>query len=260
MIDWLYNLPEIAIVALVAALLATVIVWLPRLTGRIPGLAHADANTEFVIRMQAPLFTMTALVLTFTLVEAERNFRQVDSDLTAEASQLNQVDRLLTRYDTPEATILRPLVRTYAQSIVKDEWPRMLAGRPSRPTSIAYSRLSRAIMAMNPEPGRQSLIFAELLKSLDAAAESRERRLANVRVRLPGIYWVVISFGTLMLLFVSSTITPTRLRTTVLSAQLAVLGAFIGFTFIMDAPFVGETAVQPTALMRTIQAMEVREK
>jgi hypothetical protein len=136
----------------------------------------------------------------------------------------------------------------------------MLAGRPSRPTSIAYSRLSRAIMAMNPEPGRQSLIFAELLKSLDAAAESRERRLANVRVRLPGIYWVVISFGTLMLLFVSSTITPTRLRTTVLSAQLAVLGAFIGFTFIMDAPFVGETAVQPTALMRTIQAMEVREK
>ena len=69
--------------------------------------AHADANTEFVIRMQAPLFTMTALVLTFTLVEAERNFRQVDSDLTAEASQLNQIDRLLTRYDTPAATILR---------------------------------------------------------------------------------------------------------------------------------------------------------
>ena len=260
MIDWLYNLPEIAIVALVAALLATVIVWLPRLTGRIPGLAHADANTEFVIRMQAPLFTMTALVLTFTLVEAERNFRQVDSDLTAEASQINQVDRLLTRYDTPEATVLRPLVRAYAQSIVTNEWPRMLASRPSRPTGLAYAQLSRAIMAMNPEPGRQSLIFAELLKSLDAAAESRERRLANVRVRLPGIYWMVILFGTLVLLFVSSTITPTRLRTTVLAAQLAVLGAFIGFTFIMDAPFVGETAVQPVALARVIQSMEAREK
>ena len=148
MIDWLYGLPEIVIVALAAAILPAVIVWLPRLTGRIPGLAHADVNTEFVIRMQAPLFTMTALVLTFTLVEAERNFRQVDSDLTAEASQLNQLDRLLTRYDTPAATILRPLVRAYAQSIVKDEWPLMLGGKPSRPTGLAYAQLSRAIMAM----------------------------------------------------------------------------------------------------------------
>ena len=56
MIDWFYDLPEIAIVALAAAILAAIISRLPRLTGRIPGLAHADANTEFVIRMQAPLF------------------------------------------------------------------------------------------------------------------------------------------------------------------------------------------------------------
>ena len=152
MIDWLYALPEPLIVALAAAILATTIVYLPRLVRRVPGLAHSDVNTEFVIRMQAPLFTMTALVLTFTLVEAERNFRQVDSDLTAEASQLNQLDRLLTRYDTPAATILRPLVRGYAQSIVKDEWPRMLGGKPSRPASLAYAQLSRAIMAMDPVP------------------------------------------------------------------------------------------------------------
>jgi hypothetical protein len=260
MIDWLYALPEAALVALGAAVLATAIVYLPRVVRRIPGLAHSDTNTEFVIRMQAPLFTLTALLLTFTLVEAERNFRQVDSDLTAEASQLNQVDRLLTRYDTPAATILRPLVRAYAQSIVRDEWARMLRGKPSRPTSLAYAQLSRAVMAMDPVPGRQSLIFAELLKSLDAAAESREKRLANVRVGLPTIYWAVILFATLTLLFVSSTIGPTRLRTTVLAAQLAVLGAFIGFTFIMDAPFLGESAVRPVALTQAIQSMEIREK
>jgi cytochrome c biogenesis factor len=79
-------------------------------------------------------------------------------------------------------------------------------------------------------------------------------------VRLPATYWVVILFGTLMVLFVSSTIGPTRLRTAVLAAQLAVLGAFIGFAFIMDAPFLGETAVRPTALAKVIQVMESREK
>jgi hypothetical protein len=44
----------------------------------------------------------------------------------------------------------------------------------------------------------------------------------------------------------------------VLTAQLAVLGAFIGFVFIMDAPFIGETAVRPVALTRVIQAIENR--
>jgi hypothetical protein len=260
MIDWLYTLPELLLIALGAAALAVAIAYLPRLVRRIPGLAHSDVNTEFVIRMQAPLFTLTALVLTFTLVEAERNFRQVDSDVTAEASQLNQIDRLLARYDTPATNSLRPLIRAYAQSVVKDEWPRMLRGEASRSTGVAYAQLSRGIMAMDPAPGRQSLIFAELLKSLEAAAESRDKRLANVRVQLPGIYWVVILFGTLMVLFVSSTIGPTRLRTTVLAAQLAVLGAFIGFAFIMDAPFLGETAVRPAAFSQAIQSMENREK
>ena len=260
MTDWLYVLPELLLITLAAAALAASIVHLPRLVRRIPGLAHSDINTDFVIRMQAPLFTLTALVLTFTLVEAERNFRQVESDVTAEASQVNQIDRLLARDDPTAARNLRPLVRAYAQSIVKDEWPRMLRGEASRPTSTAYAQLSRGITAMDPVPGRQSLIFAELLKSLDGAAESRERRLANVRVRLPGIYWAVILFGTLMVLFVSSTIGPTRLRTTVLAAQLAVLGAFIGFAFIMDAPFLGETAVRPAAFAQAIQTMESREK
>lgn len=260
MIDWLYVLPELLLIALAAAALATAVVYLPRLVGRLPGLAHSDLNTEFVVRMQAPLFTLTALVLTFTLVEAERNFRQVDSDVTAEASQVNQIDRLLARYATPAASNLRPLVRAYAQSIVTDEWPRMLRGEASRPTGAAYAQLSRGITAMDPAPGRQALIFAELLKSLDAAAESRDKRLANVRVRLPAIYWAVILFGTLMVLFVSSTISPTRLRATVLAAQVAVLGAFIGFAFIMDAPFLGETAVRSTAFSQAIQVMESREK
>ena len=239
--------------AVAAASWRPAIAYLPRLIRRIPGLAHADVNTEFVIRMQAPLFTMTALVLTFTLVEAERNFRQVDSDLTAEASHVNQIDRLLTRYDTPAAAALRPLVRAYAQSIVADEWPRMLDGKPSQPTTLAYARSVARAHDDGPRAGPLGrLIFAELLKSLDAAAEARERRLANVRVRLPGIYWAVILFATLMLLFVSSTIAPTRLRTSVLATQLAVLGAFIGFVFIMDAPFIGETAVRPVALARVI--------
>jgi hypothetical protein len=260
MTDWLYRLPELLLVTLGAGLLAVAVLRLPRWVQRVPFLAPTEPGFEFVIRMQAPLFTMTALVLTFTLVEAERNFRQVDSNVTTEASQISQLDRLLARFDAADARADRPMLRAYAQSIVRDEWPMMLRrGEGSEKTRLAFTAVSRAVLALDPEPGRQALIFAEMLKSLDAIAQSRDARLDSVTVGLPGIYWVVILFSVLMLLLVSSAIPRTPFRSAVLAAQLAVLGAFVGFVFIMDSPYKGENAVAPDAISRALVAMEKRE-
>jgi hypothetical protein len=41
---------------------------------------------------------------------------------------------------------------------------------------------------------------------------------------------------------------------------MAVLGTFIGFVFIMDAPFKGETAVTSAAILDAIDEMEKRDK
>jgi hypothetical protein len=46
----------------------------------------------------------------------------------------------------------------------------------------------------------------------------------------------------------------------VLASQLSVIGAFIGFVFIMDAPYKGETTVKPHAIARALTALEQRDK
>jgi hypothetical protein len=261
MAHWLYALPELVLLALIAGLLVAAMTYMPRLVQRVPFLAPTDAALEFVIRMQAPLFTMTALVLTFTLVEAERNFRQIDSNITTEASQINQLDRLLARFDDPAAQAGRPLLRAYVRSIVKDEWPAMLrAGEGSDKTRIAFTAVSRTVLAIDPRPGRQALIYTEMLKTLDALAQTRDARLDSVTVGLPGVYWVVILFSVVVLVGVSSTIPRTPFRSAVLGGQLAVLGAFVGFVFIMDAPYLGETAVTPQAISKALTAMEQRDR
>lgn len=90
MIDWLYSLPEVLILAAGALAMVGAILALPSLVHRLPYLRTSNENNDFVLRMQATLFTMTSLVLAFTLVEAESNFRKVDSLLAAEASQINR--------------------------------------------------------------------------------------------------------------------------------------------------------------------------
>jgi hypothetical protein len=257
MIDWLYGLPEPLLLAVSSAILVGLMVFLPALVRRLPGMAPNDANTDFVLRIQTTLFTMTSLVLTFTLVQADINFRQVDSLVSAEAARIEQFDRLLTRYGSAAAAMVRPLLRAYAQSIVNEEWPSMLSG-DNGATGRTFAPISRRVLAISPAGGRESLIFAEMLKSLDAIAESRAARLNALSIGLPAIYWDVVLFAVAMLLFVSCAVERTAFRAIVLAAQAAVLGAFIGFVFVMDQPFKGQTAISPDTLVQVIARMERR--
>jgi hypothetical protein len=185
MTDWLYGLPEVLLIVLAAGLLATAVVFLPNYVQRVPFLKPTEPGFEFIIRMQAPLFTMAALVLTFTLVEAERNFRQIDANLKTEASQFDQLDRLLMRIDHPAAQACRPLLRGYVQSVLKDEWPTMLQrGDGSDKTRLAFLTLSSAILAIAPTPGRTA---GDLRRNGEAAGRdlSCTRRPNRQRDRRP---------------------------------------------------------------------------
>jgi hypothetical protein len=260
MIDWLYSLPETLVLAMGALLMAGAILALPSLVHRLPYLRTSNENTDFVLRMQATLFTMTSLVLAFTLVEAESNFRKADSLVATEASQINRLDRLLNRYGDEQVTELRRSLMAYAKAIVDDEWPVMLRGEASDKVRLAFARLSRGIFEIEPRSPRERTIYAEILGSFDSIAESRDARLNAVSLALPKLYWQVVLFAVLMLLFITSTMQRSAFRAYVLSAQMAVMGAFIGFVFIMDQPFKGQTAVDADQLRKAIVLMENRSR
>src|SRR5262245_18008279 len=148
MFDWLYSLPDLLILTLCAALPAVVIVFLPLLVQRIPWMKPTHDNTEFVQRMQATMFTMTALVLAFTLVEAESNYRKIDALVWTEASLLRRIDRMLALYDDPAATRLRPDLVTYAEAIMQDEWWVMPKKVPSERTRQALLPVASGILKL----------------------------------------------------------------------------------------------------------------
>jgi hypothetical protein len=257
-IDWLYSLPDWLLLVACAALLAGLITILPRVTNRVPWLSPDPAKTDFVLRLQATLFTVTSFVIAFTLVEAESNFRKVDSLVSAEASSINRLDRLLVRYGHETADSVRPHLVSYARSIVSDEWPELARGDGSKKTQEVFTLVSRGVLALEPSQGRQVTIYAEILRSFDSVAEARDSRLNAVTVSLSATFWEAIGFAVLMLLFVSSNIERTSFRAIILGCQMSVLGAFIGFVFVMDHPFKGRSAVDPGAIMQTIAIMEGR--
>lgn len=260
MFDRVYSLPEGLILVLTVLLLVGLMAAMPHLVRQLRWMKHNDANTDFVIRTQATLFTMTSLVLTFTLVQADINYRQADALVTNEASRIEQMDRLMARFGDRGVLEARPLLKAYAESLVRDEWPLMLNEERHDRTAQGFAALSRLVLAIHPADERQNLVLAEMLKTMDTIADLRAQRLNMVTIRLPNLYWWVVLLAVAMLLFVSGAITPTPFRRTILCAQAAVLGGFLGFVFIMDQPFRGETAISAEPIAKAIQRMAQRRE
>ena len=257
-VDWLYSLPELALLILPAGTMALLLIVLPRFVQRLPVLAPSDANTEFVLRLQPTLFTMSSLVLAFTLVQADSNFRHADSLVSTEAARIDQLDRLLARYGEAPVREIRPMLLAYATSIVRDEWPAMLHSKGHEATARAFAEISQRILAIEPVTPRQTLILGEMLKTLDSMSDARATRLNMVTLALIKTYWIVVAFSLAMLVFVTCTMERTRFRTVILAAQASVLGAFLGFVFILDQPFKGERSVSSDAIVQTIGRISQR--
>jgi hypothetical protein len=219
----------------------------------------SEANTDFALRIQTPVFSAATLVLAFTLVQADINFRYVDGLISTEAARIDQLDRLLTRYHAAEADEAKPYLLAYVNSIVRDEWPLMLkTGAPSEATRQAFAGISRRTLAIQPANSRQSLIFGEMLRSLDNIAESRATRLNTVNLGLPKIYWQVMLAVVALFLLITCVIAQTPFRVFVLAAQAAALGGLVGFVFLMDQPFKGETAVDTKPFAEALAHMKSR--
>lgn len=258
MIDWLYTFPELLLMVLPASTLVLLLVGLSWLLRNVFGLALGDAHVDFVMRVEMTLFSMTSLVLVFTLVQADLNYRQADALVSAEGSRIDQLDRLMARYGDPRVGELRPLLHDYTRSIIRHEWPAMLTNAGDPETIRSFSVISHRILAVEPVTPRQSLIVGEMLKSLDATTEARAARLNAVTFGLPSLYWEVIAFALAMLISVCCLAATNRFRTLVLAAQLTILGAFVGFVFIMDRPFQGRHAIIPDSFEQVLVRMEQR--
>ncbi len=250
--------PDVTTIFFCALIMGLLILVLPHLVKRLPWIKPTKDDTDFVIRMQGTLFTLVGLLLAFTLVQTQNYQRQANSSITSEASVLNRMDRLLARYGSEQAMAVRPQLLAYTQAIVTDEWPAMMAGETNEATRHAWGRVSRGVLALSPTNTREEALFGELLRSLNDVVEARDERLSTVPLQLPYTYWIAILFAVCMLLFVSSTLTPSRFRATNLVAQMAALGAVLGFVLIQDQQFTGEISKGPEPIIHIIDVMKLR--
>jgi hypothetical protein len=144
---------------------------------------------------------------------------------------------------------------------VNDEWPQLSKSRVSGRTTRLLRELTQNLSAADPEPGRQSLIYPELLKKIDELTLARETRLvAAINIRLAPIFWETIAFLllTLLILAALSETTFSRSAALALGCQGFAVTLPVALVFVFDRPFRGSTSVSPQPITKVIAEMQNR--
>jgi hypothetical protein len=255
--DWIHLLPDNAILALsvaivVGATFAAFLVCRYVLRFRVPPEQGDVAWSAYQV-----VVSLTALVLAFSLVQAQVNLREVEADLRREASTLLEVDHEMLHLGAPAAG-LRAGLAEYGRAILADEWPRLASGGRSRRADDILVGLRRAARGIEPtEPtGSQAPPRRDaLLRELDQLSDLREERLTSATLRLPRAFWRATAALVLVTVVLAGA-TPWTARHLLsvlsVSAALAVLVALVA---IVDVPFRGESAVRPTELRHAVEVI-----
>ena len=258
MIEWLYRCSDLYIILFCIAVSLVAMFVVHAVCHKVVADKVPREGFKFAEAVHNSLISLCTLVLAFSLVQAIGNFRLVNTEVATEAAQINNLDRLLLRFNSPEANDVRQHLLAYAKSIVEDDWPALINAGSSEKTTALFKPISKGIIAIAPKNDRQVSLYSAALGLANDLERMRETRLESGTLRIPLSYWEVIIFAMFAKVLLSALLDRSGFGTYVLAIQMAVLGALLGLVFVYDEPYKGETSIKPDNFVSTIHKIESR--
>lgn len=204
-----------------------------------------DVDSDFIAGLHAALFTITFLTLGYSLANVGETADKYQQDVVAEANEIKSLDVLLAFYDTEEATNLRKVLRQYATSIVKDEWPLLSKSKESETTRLILRKIRADLQHLNPTTGKELTIYSEILRTSASIVQARSSRIQNSGARLAPQYMATSNIGYLGVLIISALMLTqfTWFRFYALIVQVIAVSFIFAATIVLDNPFKGSDKI-----------------
>lgn len=257
--EWVYDLPNwlfflictgITITFAVFGLLASR-TWIQR---------HADQydqQNELVSYFLGSSGVIYGIALGLVAAGVWSNFQAMSADVDNEAGITAALYQDLSAYPLPERTLLQDRLRSYVQTVIKQDWPQLRQGQVPRSSTHALYQFKQALFNVSPADARLRLVHEQALAQYNELAKVRRSRLQGGESSLPAVLWWVIILGAFVNIiitwfFVSAHISY-HLLLTVLLALL--LGALLFLTAAMDNPFRGSFSVDAGSFEQVLSQM-----
>ncbi len=249
---WVYDYPNwmlfVGLILFFAVLSVIGIFTFRKWTDRALGLT-ADDNS-IVSEYLGVMGVFFGLVLGMVAVGAWDAYKSADAVVSDEAAALGAFYRSAKLIPDTGAAALQSEIRTYAETVITQEWPQQRLGIAPRDGDAIITRIGNLLYAIPVENGRDEIAIGAATDQYFHLVHARRARIQSVAASaLPGgLWWVVIaSTGIIMLLSMLMHIKNQKLDI-VLNLLLSMLtGSILAFIIAMDNPYRGELSISSQA-------------
>jgi hypothetical protein len=196
------------------------------------------------------------LGLMVVAVWEEWNAASVTAD--DEASSLAEVFWLADRMPETEGRHIQELARSYARVVVNEEWSLMAREKSSSRAWDLLDDIRTSLQNFDPSTPEEQVVYEQSLERMRDLADARRDRLLEAEQGLPGILWVVlITGGVIVVGFTYLFGLDSTLIHLLMVASLALVIALVLFTVAaLNFPFKGDITIGPDAMKHVLGRFE----
>ncbi len=255
---FIYKLPNILIILLCIGLINVLSHLAPHL---VKGIFFLEPNEE-TIKIAQSLFALlgatVGVFIGFLLNQAQSNFQSASVLVASEASQINNLDRLLLRFGDSYALETRNELRKYLESIIQSEWAQLRMEQGCNETHMLWRSISQRLFKLEPVTPKQIAIYSDILNVAESVSEAREVRIDRSGQKLPSIFWVAMFFIFIAISSITSLVVPGNELEFAVTVFPIIYGSLLGLLIIFDQPFKGATSVKSVALKKVLESIKTR--
>ena len=175
-----------------------------------------------------------------------------------EANEVAEIFWIAHQLPQPEGRRIQELARSYTLVVVEEEWPLMNRGMASPRAWATLDDLRDSVQSFHPTNDAQLALYEQALDRLDGLSDARRDRLLEANEGLPGILWVVLIIGgVLVVSFTYLFGMDNNLTHVLMVAALALIISLVLFTVAaLNYPFRGDVHVAPGAFEQVLGRFE----
>jgi len=175
-----------------------------------------------------------------------------------EANELAGVYFLAARFPEPDRERVQELARSYARTVVEEEWPLMERGETSERASSLLRELRFSLQNVDVNTGAAQVLYDQGLTRVHEVSDARRLRLLEVNQGLPVVLWVVlIGGGVVTVCFTYLFGLKNNWAHVLMVAALTLVICGILFTIAtLEYPFAGQAEVRPYAFEEVLRSFQ----
>jgi len=197
-----------------------------------------------------------AVLLAFIAIATWESFTRAQDIVQIEADYVGSIYRDTQGLPAEMGKSIRADLSDYVDIVIRQEWPEQQNGEMPSEGWAPLHKLHAAIATMHPSDLGESVIEAELLRTLNELYRARASRLSAAAGHIPNVVWWIIFFGgaittayTYLFGFQSFGLHLVMTSSVALSLALVVV-----LIIALDWPFRGAVSISPSPFIQTQQS------